>query len=512
MLRSPLTQVATTLATAVLAAASAAMLLTSPEAHAAQAVETIVVPPARYAVVVQEQAALRVEPHRYAQLQAMLTAGDLLEVRAQRLDHLQVWDHRRERGGYIAASQVQPIAFDAADAPQLLAVLRFLRDTPGNESLGIAYAAAYLKAVPAPQLDAEPFDALGSMADRLARRASGRHPSAEAQHIADQLDAVRSLGVAFTSTERDGRMQLCYDGDAFRRVLALPAAAATPEQRGRAAMALTDDSCAALPTSPLTQQDIDEDRARLLDGIDVATLPGPLKNALHARRAALWATVAFERSRHTSTGTAQAAAERALQELAAVDKNQLVDDDQADYNDAAMRVNASRWAAEPLPSRNAGLSVALTSGRPGETCIALTDAQHDAAQPLAQRCTYGTVWPQSVSVNASRSALALAVQPLAGWRELWVFHRSRAAWTVDVLPPAAGAPQLGVIEFAGWVPGGTQLLAARETRVDGRWQRSFEVIRLDTLATERRADRPDALTAFYRWQDAGWKRQTPILR
>lgn len=508
MLRQPLTQLATTIGTMVVAAACAAMLL-SEEARAQPAADVGAAPAGRFAIVVQDQAPLRTEPHRHSQLQAMLTAGDLLEVRSERLDYLQVWDHRRERGGFVAASLVQPIRFNAEDAPQLLAVLRFLRDTPGSESLGIAYAAAYLKAVPPAQLDAEPFDALGSMAERLARRASGRRAPADNQRIADQLDAVRALGVGIRSIEHEGRVQLCYDRDAFRHVLSLPA---TAEQRARAAMALTDDDCASAITPPLTRLDLIEDEVKLLDRVDAGTLPAPLKHALHARRADVWATLAFERSRHTSSGTAQAAAERAMQELAAVDKAQLTDDDQAAYNDAAMRVNASRWAADATPARKAALALVASPGRPGETCLALTDAKHDAAHPLLQRCTYAMVWPQSVTVNASGNALALAVQPLAGWRELWVFHRQRDQWVVDALPPAAGEPQLGVVEFAGWVPGGAQMLAAREARVDGRWQRSFEVIRLDTLATERRADSPDALTAFYRWQDAAWKRQTPILR
>ena len=68
------------------------------------------------------------------------------------------------------------------------------------------------------------------------------------------------------------------------------------------------------------------------------------------------------------------------------------------------------------------------------------------------------------------------------------------------------------MEFAGWVPGGQQLLTAREMKVDGRYQRRFEVLRLDTLAVQKQAANPEALSTFYRWQDAGWKSRTVSIR
>jgi hypothetical protein len=158
------------------------------------------------------------------------------------------------------------------------------------------------------------------------------------------------------------------------------------------------------------------------------------------------------------------------------------------------------------------LALVAKPGQPGETCLLLVDAKHDAAQPLLRRCTYGTVWTASASVNANGTVLAVAVQPLASWRELWIFPRARGAWVVDALPPGSGEPELGVIEFAGWVPGGTRLLVAREAKVDGRWQRSYEVRRIDTLAIENRADNPASLKLFRRWQDPTWKRVTLSLR
>ena len=59
---------------------------------------------------------------------------------------------------------------------------------------------------------------------------------------------------------------------------------------------------------------------------------------------------------------------------------------------------------------------------------------------------------------------------------------------------AAGAttPDVGYAEFAGWVPGGKQMLVAREAQGEGKYKRIFEVLRLDTLATERQACDPGA--------------------
>ena len=62
------------------------------------------------------------------------------------------------------------------------------------------------------------------------------------------------------------------------------------------------------------------------------------------------------------------------------------------------------------------------------------------------------------------------------------------------------------------MPGGAQVLVAREALAEGRHQRSFQVLRLDTLAAVRQSSDPAALGAFRRWHDASWKRQTLSLR
>jgi hypothetical protein len=230
------------------------------------------------------------------------------------------------------------------------------------------------------------------------------------------------------------------------------------------------------------------------------------------RTAAVWSSLAFERTRR-GEAAAEAAA-RALQELSGINKQELAEDDAAAYTDAAVRVGAIRWAVETLPAARgkSGLAVVTAAGQPGETCIKLVDAKHGEATPLLQRCTFGTVWTGSARANPLGSALSLAVQPLDGWREMWVFHQTVDGWTIDVVPPAGDAPDIGYVEFAGWVPGGRKMLAAREVRVGGRFAHSFEVLDLATLAVEKRADKPDSLSLFYRWQDPVWKGQTVSLR
>lgn len=459
------------------------------------------------AIVTQDQAALRAAPSATAAPHAQLWQGDLLEVRGQRLDHLQVYDYRRERAGYIRASQVRTVDLTEAEAPQLLAVLRFVRDTPGAEALGIAYAAAYLKAVPAGQITAEPFDALGVLAERLARRAAAQ--AAPSATVTAHLEVAAQYGVRFTSYEHNGSLRLCYDGEAFRRVAAMGPPQATPAQQARAALALTRHDCVDPSLRPHERQALDPWRAGLLDRMEPAAwaaLDEVTKNRLRLRRAGVWAAIAFGQSRRGEAP--QAAAQRALDELAGVNKAELGDDEAADYTEAALRVGAVRWAVEPLPSAGR-LGVRLRAGEPGQTCVQLMDR----SGTQAERCTYATVWAASARASADGRALVLAVQPMEGWAELWVWRRQADGWILDVLPPAGSMPGLGYAEFAGWVPGNApKLLVAREARVEGRSIRRFEVLSLDTLATERYAGTPQMLAAFGRWADAQWRRGTVSLR
>ena len=102
---------------------------------------------------------------------------------------------------------------------------------------------------------------------------------------------------------------------------------------------------------------------------------------------------------------------------------------------------------------------------------------------------------------------------MEGWTELWVWRRQAEGWALDVLPPASAEPGLGYVEFAGWVPGAeSKLLLARESKVNGRFARRFEVLGIESLATEKSASTPQLLSAFGRWADISWKRGTVSLR
>ena len=463
---------------------------------------------AALAIVIQNQAPLQSAPRESASKQAVLWQGDTVEVRGRKLDYLQIYDHRRERAGYLKASQVRLVSLEAAQSAELLTVVRFLRDTPGAEALGISYAAAYLKAAPAQAITTEPIDALGVMADRLAHRASTNQIKANEASLAAHLEVVAQYGVVLKSFEVEGTMRVCYDGEMFQRVMAMPDADAG--QRARAALGLTRPECSNPLMGPGERYEQDLRWITWLDHVPTEGLDEEDRAHLHVRRAGIWSDLAFAQSRRGESP--QEAGARALRELALVEKADLNDRDLIEYDEAAVRVGATRWAAEPVSKPGGKVWVQLVPGSPGETCVLLQDAGHDVLHPLFRRCTYATVWAMSASSNPAGTALTLAVQPLASWRELWLFRDSPAGWVVDILPPGTADTELGYLEFAGWVPGAQRILTAREVKVDGRVKRRFEIMSLASLTVEHQATTPEYLSTFMRWQEPRWKRLTVALR
>lgn len=470
---------------------------------------------AAVAMVTQDAVTLRAAPRDTAAAQTLLWRGELLEVRAQRGDFVQVWNHQRERGGYVKHSQLLSVRSGDQAASELLALLGFVSEQPGSETLGLALAAAAIQALPAAALQgpdgAHVLDAIGRQADRLAERASqGAQRPQEQAKLTAHLDVARSHGVTFQTVESGERLRLCYEGDAHRRLLALPAASA--EQQVRAALALTHPECQNRSARPSEREAADRTRAVLLDRVNAAHLPPHWRARWAIRQANVWSSLAFAGAQRGDAVAAHSAAERALTAIARVDSAELSDDDLTQYTEAALRTNAVRWAAASGVAPAAALTITTRKTEDGQTCASLIDPRQKNPQPLAERCSWGVVWAASASVNREANAVALAVQPIDGWRELWVFRLTAQGWTVDVLPPAALTPGLGYAELAGWVPGAKQMLVAREALAEGRTVRRFEVVDLATLTPQRTAFEPDALGPFTRWPDVAWKRDSLALR
>ncbi len=459
------------------------------------------------AVIGGDHVALRAAPERNAAQQAVLWKGDWLEVRGERKGWLSVYDHRHERPGWVARPNVRVVTLDEAAAPSLRAVVDFVRDTPGSESLGIAYAGLYIKVAPKDAIDAAMLVSLGTMADRLAKKAS---TSAEGA-AAEQLAVAESWGVKLTSVERADGARVCYDGEAFREALALPthftpADAATrgprPHRRWlrafRAGASRAPGPRRRAPGPPRQGRSDPGRRAgrgcpahparpdRCPAGVD----PRPPRR---------------RRRRHAGRGR------RDVGPFARVDKTELGDDDVLDYDVAALTVAASRWAAIPAPPTVAGAPVlALEPGEAGETCLTLTPAK-GAASP--RRCTHGQVWASSFRVAPDRSAAVLAVQPLPGWLELWLFRRGAdGGWMVDILAPSTDGPELGYVDVVGFAPDHQRAIIVREAKRENTVDKSYQIVNLGNLAVEKQATTLAGLGSARQWASREWHERTLASR
>ena len=492
-----------------------------------------------YAIVLREHTALRSAARDSGQTHAQLTSGDVLEVRGERMDYLQVYDYRRERAGFVKASNVKRLVLSPQEAPELLALIRHVRDAQGQETLGIGLTAAYLKATTqasekfvSQAQQAEVFEALGTMAERIALRASSLTATNKAQEasVAAQLELAKTYGLQFESHENEGRLQVCYDQAAFKQVMEMSASA---QQKAIAALARTRPECLAFDPLPSRRLMAYQWAEQLLAQLEMAELPVYLKNRVLLRRAYYANGLAFHtalaaqreiaepsptRKHEPMESKALRHANAAQNAFALVQRNELPDEDIPLYNDVAMRLGATRWAhltnttAALAPALKHGLSVQTETGASGEVCLKLVDSKLGAEKPVLRRCSYGLLWTQSVSINAQGSVITLAAQPLEGWREMWVMRKTGEGWVLDVLPPSTNTAELGYVEFAGFSPDGQQVLVAREAKTGGRHKRSFEVLNANTLNTEKLASEPGLLNAFVRWQDVRWKAHSLSLR
>jgi hypothetical protein len=476
------------------------------------------------ALVVQNQTPLRATAHENAPRQTNLTAGDWLEVRGERQGYLEVYDHRHERPGYVRPAMVRTYGVDEAAAPKLGALVEYLRDAPGQESLGIGYVALFLRAAPPAAAGSEVFDALGTMAERLGRRASARVAKAGDGSLAAEIEVAESYGVHFASFEREGEAHVCYDGEAFRHVLAL---GGTGGERARAALGLTDPRCVDPALGPTAVLAFTKWRAEVLAGVDPSALgpdvPAFQRARLRLRRSSVEADLAYYAARTGDLALAKQAGEAARHELELTDRSVLADDDRLAYEEAALRTASVRWASEPaaaLPASPA-LEIAIAAGDPGQTCVRVKKRATPQAAPF-EHCTYGVVWPSSVRTLPHDAAIAMVVEPLPGWSELLVLHPTAEGWTADTMAPAAIDPELGYVELAGFSPDGAHLLVVRESRASGPlgaphtlapWvDRTFQVVATSGLQVEKQAPSLANFPTFRHWQTADWRRGTLALR
>ncbi|MFN7972851.1 MAG: hypothetical protein U0166_10960 [Acidobacteriota bacterium] len=456
------------------------------------------------AIVVEDGSTLRASPSDTAARQADLFRGDWLEVRGRERGYVKVWDHRHERPGYVRTWRVREVALDEGSAPDLRAVTLFLRDAPGFESLGLGYAALFLKAAPGGDVRSDVYDAIGTMADRLARRASSKSPVTEAATLAGHLEVASSLGVGLLSSEHDGRARLVYDGEAFRRVLAT---SSDPGERARAALALTRDDGLATDAGPVAIKLWNEWRIGVLHKADPYGLPPEVAGRLRARGASVLAWLAHTYGTLGQPERAIEASDEALRQLLLVRADDLMPEDRAELEEATLRVACSRFAAAPPMTQVAAgrLAVEALPAPDGGTCVRVIESGGRGPRTVLERETYGQVWLGSARASGLGNAVAVTVQPLPSWTELWMLHRTETGWQLDTLAPAPISPGVGYAEAAGFSPDGSRILVAREALVDGKRTRSFEIRNLQTLAVEKQADNLDHFPSFRKWASAEWR-------
>jgi hypothetical protein len=355
-----------------------------------------------------------------------------------------------------------------------------------------------MKVAPRGGIDASLLVALGTMADRLGHRASSE---AADGHAAQQLEVAQSWGIGFASVERADGIRTCYDGAAFRQALALAPAAA---DLATAVLGLTDPACEPQTVGATERRVRDEAALDLLGRVDPTRVPGPIGNRIRIRRAIVGARLAWALGRGGDP-TAGKIAEAAVAAFARVDRPELADEDVADYDASALEVAAARWAAGvAAPVRQGDPKLVLTPGEPGETCVGIADSP--------AHCTHGQIWASSFRVAPDHAAAVLAIEPLPGWLELWLFRRAASTWTLDVLAPNTEGPDLGYVELAGWSGDSARAVVVREARDAGAIRRIYQVIKLDSLAVEHQSARLADLGPGRAWLTPEWRGRTLALR
>jgi hypothetical protein len=129
-----------------------------------------------------------------------------------------------------------------------------------------------------------------------------------------------------------------------------------------------------------------------------------------------------------------------------------------------------------------------------------------------KRCTHGQLWTRSLRVAPDHATAVLAIEPLPGWLELWMFRRAAGGWTLDVLAPATDGPDLGYVELAGWSGDAARAVIVREAREAGAIRRTYQVLNLASLAVEHQSSRLADLGPGRAWLTPEWRGRTLALR
>ena len=118
----------------------------------------------------------------------------------------------------------------------------------------------------------------------------------------------------------------------------------------------------------------------------------------------------------------------------------------------------------------------------------------------------------SFRVAPDHASAVLAVEPLPGWLELWMFRRTASGWTIDVLAPTTDGVDLGYVELAGWSSDGKRAVIVREARSDGAIHRTFQNLSLDSLAIDKQTSTLLGLGPARAWITPEWRGRTLALR
>lgn len=459
------------------------------------------------AMVVEDDTPMLASPEITAPQQAQLWRGDWLEVRGESKGFIKVYDHRHERPGFVAPWRVRSYQADEAHAPALKAIVSFMKDQPGSESLGIGYAALFLRAAPTGTIDAEVIEALATMSHRLAERASSTQNRWQKRLLPHHLHVAESYGIEFRNHVVDEETSsICYDGKAFRRLLAIPA---SPKAHAHAALALTESRCFPTAPTPREQRELDEWSITVLDKTDPLSVSPYLGNRLRMRRANSLSRLAYSSARSGDLEKAATLSENARNSFLRIDKSQLLKRDESRYARTAMRVASMRWARHLEATRAAKgkttIAVSLKERSPGETCIRIGNKKRGI-----ERCTYALVLASSV--QQLPGAVAISVQPLPGWQELWVFQVQEGEWVVNRMLPATGQPELGYVELAGYVSNGKSILVVREALVEGSTRRRFQRVDRKSMAITTDASSLRRFRTFKNNSSPRWKSETLSLR